>query len=170
MKIYRWLGLCLMCLSFAACDSSIAATTTALPTQAQATALPTVPNERGGRRVDFPDMIIVYQRASATTAHPQKWTLYPGGRIILPDSNERVITVEAMRPLFTLLDSLNFAELREQYVPATPCAACLVHTITLFRGQTIRPIVIVREANDVPLPLRQAIDQITHGTCRCWAS
>jgi hypothetical protein len=102
----------------------------------------------------------VYQRSSPATPNPQKWTLYRGGRVILPDGNERTIAAETMRPLFTLLDGLNVAELREQYTPATPCAACVVHTLTLFRGQTVRSIVLVLEANDVPLPLRQAVEQI----------
>jgi hypothetical protein len=119
-----------------------------------------VPGAPGGRRVDFPDTIIVYQRSSLATPNPQKWTLYRGGRVILPDGTERAFAADAMRSIFDEVDGLNLAELREQYAPATPCAACVVHTLTLFRGQTVRPIVIVLEANDVPVPLRQTIGQI----------
>jgi hypothetical protein len=114
----------------------------------------------GGRRADFPNTIIVYQRKDPSRDGQQKWTIYFTGRIVAGDGTEWQVPAAQVKELFSLVESPEFWEMSDSYGAADVCRDCTVETITVFRGESIKEVTIVDSSFSLPEELRQVLDEL----------
>jgi len=110
--------------------------------------------ETGGRKAEFPNTIVVYQRDS------QKWTIYVTGRIVGGDGSEWMVPADAVKPLFDSVEADAFWELEEVYGAAGDCPDCPVQKLTVYRGGEIKEITVNQQLDTLPMALGSALGAI----------
>ena len=169
MKRYRLL--ISVIIGLAACASAVPpASTPVSPVMTPArspVATPIAPPHQSGgaptatsdRVAVFPNTIIVYQREGGLMGKSEKWTIYPTGRIVAGDGTEWQVPAEQVAPLFTLVESDEFGELNEKYVPASACNDCYTHTLTVYGPGEPQSVTFV-EGAELPAHLQQALGEL----------
>ena len=113
----------------------------------------------GSRSAVFPNTIIVYQRQDGTANTLQQWTFYHTGRILAVDGTEWQSPAERIKPLFSLVEALDYWGLKDTYAPTDACSGCQAHIITVYREGKIKKVVVTQGV-ELPSNLQRALDEI----------
>lgn len=117
-------------------------------------------SDPGGRRAEFPNTIIVYQREGKTPGSPAQWTIYHTGRVVAGDGNEWQVSQDEIKPLFELVEAEDFWLLSEVFGPSGECLDCLVQTLTVYSQGRTKEIVVTQADFDLPENLKLVLDQL----------
>ncbi len=117
------------------------------------------PAPTGGRVAVFPSPIIVYQREGGITGKSEKWTIYPTGRVVAGDGTEWQVAAEQVKPLFDLVESPEFQNLKNSYPAANTCNDCYTHTLTVYHQGEPKTVTFV-EGTGLPEVLQKLLGEI----------
>lgn len=117
------------------------------------------PSATDGRVAVFPNPIIVYQREGGITGKSAKWTIYPTGRIVTGEGTAWQVPADQVKPLFDLVESPDFQNLKNSYPAANVCNDCYTHTLTVYHQGAPKTVTFV-EGADLPEALQQLLGEI----------
>jgi hypothetical protein len=117
-----------------------------------------VESEPGGRRAEFPNTIIVYQRGRKTLGRTAQWTVYPTGRVVSGEGTEWQVFDDEIKPLFEAVEAETFWQLSEAYAPSGGCEDCLLQTVTVFYQGMTKEIVVTQADLELPENLKLVLD------------
>lgn len=105
--------------------------------------------------------VILYQRSGGFAGISEQWTIYPDGRIVSGDGQERKVSAEEVSALLIEIGALGFFDLRDSGGLPNTCADCFSHQITASSDGGLNQITVAGAGYDPQDPRWQVVQKIS---------
>lgn len=106
------------------------------------------------------DTIIIYSRSGGFAGLQQEWTIYPDGRIDMPDGTQKQVDASQVQTLLDTIQTANFFEMSESYIPLDNCCDRFTYSITVQIDGQSKIVTTIDDAPKQPEQLTTILDAI----------
>lgn len=94
--------------------------------------------------------VIVYERSGGLAGVSDRRAVYPDGRIVSSEGQERWGTEQEVAELLDEVEALGFFEMQDAYGPLNACCDRFIYQITILRGDKAKTVRVVEAEPDIP--------------------
>lgn len=126
--------------------------------------VPPAPDEESGEDTagKTGGAVIVYERSGGLAGVSDRWAVYPDGRVVSSEGQERWVTEQEVTELLDEIEALGFFEMQGSYGPLDACCDRFTYRITVVRGDEAKTVRAVEAEPDIPQEFWRVAELIRH--------
>jgi hypothetical protein len=103
---------------------------------------------------------IVFHRTGGVAGVDEEWKIYPDGRVVASEGEQRAIEADQVATLLQAIEALGFFEMKDSYGQLSQCNDCFTYKLTVSSGGKVKSVTTIDNASDAPPELGQVLEQI----------
>jgi hypothetical protein len=103
---------------------------------------------------------IVFHRTGGVAGVDEEWKIYPDGRVVASEGEQRAIEAGQVATLLQAIEALGFFEMKDSYGQLSQCNDCFTYKLTVSSGGKVKSVTTIDNASDAPPELGQVLEQI----------
>ncbi len=104
--------------------------------------------------------VVTLQRTGGLAGVSQQWSIYPDGRVQLPNGTQSQLSADQVSALLAALDQAGFFALQDSYGQGDKCRDCFNYQLTVNDNGHSRTVSFVEGAADTPPEVTAALKAV----------